>query len=730
MKSDSMKKMFIPFVCGVMLLTACAKTSTTSTAPILDIEGGKVEGVAGEIPGVMVYKGIPYAAPPVGDLRWKQPQPVIPWEGVRKCDTFGAASLQGDQTVGSFYWKEFYQGGDPVRSEDCLYLNVWTPAAGQQDAKLPVIFWIHGGGYMGGYGHEIEFDGNAYAQKGVILVTINYRLGMCGFLAHPLLTAENGGKGSGNYGLFDQLAALKWVKNNIAAFGGDPDNVTVMGQSAGAGSVQSLISSPLSKGYIHRAVIQSGGGLGGIIAPRSLADAEKMGEAMWNEAGVSTLEEMRAYPADKFQELMMKYMMKQNGFSGGLPYSPCVDGELLTASLDETAKAGGELDIPYMIGYASEDLMPDVMWKAAVNWSLLLEEQGRKPAYVYCFNRDLPGEDMPSDPQMGSFGDMSGAFHSSELWYMFGTLGKCWRPMEEDDYALSEVMVSYWTNFAKTGDPNGDGVPRWDPCTKEKNHVQFLATEGLQVFKNDELSISKLEEGTWVVETSDLTTMYILEGEDRAMLIDTGTKCTDLDKVVRQITSKPLDVVITHNHLDHAGNIHYFDEVYMHPLDSTVRDIPYEGKYIWMKEGDVFDLGGRQLEVVLMPGHTPGSIVLLDKSHNACFSGDAFGSGQVWLQLVPHVSMKDYYDSCVRMEKIMKEQGISKIYCGHYPHLKKALRLRYIIEMKDLAKRISDGEDVKAEPYLWSKNVDIAAKNSVMATNGSAAIVYDADNIN
>ena len=156
----------------------------------------------------------------------------------------GAASLQGDHTPGSFYWKEFYQDGDPKRSEDCLYLNVWTPAAGKPEAKLPVIFWIHGGAYMGGYGHEIEFGGDAYAKKGVILVTINYRLGMCGFLAHPLLTAENNSKGSGNYGLFDQLTALKWVKRNISAFGGNPDNITVMGQSAGAGSVQALISSP------------------------------------------------------------------------------------------------------------------------------------------------------------------------------------------------------------------------------------------------------------------------------------------------------------------------------------------------------------------------------------------------------------------------------------------------------------------------------------------------------
>lgn len=459
-----MKRLFA--LCAGVL--SCLALS--AQVPVLTVEGGEVSGVPSETPNVCIYKGIPYAAPPIGDLRWKQPQPVKPWKGIRQCDTFGAASLQGDLTPGSFYWKEFYQGGDPKRSEDCLYLNVWTPAAGKPEAKLPVIFWIHGGAYMGGYGHEIEFGGDAYAKKGVILVTINYRLGMCGFLAHPLLTAENDGKGSGNYGLFDQLAALKWVKRNISAFGGNPDNITVMGQSAGAGSVQALISSPLTKGLIQRAIIQSGGGLGGIISAKSLQEAEKQGSDMWKAAGISTLEEMRAYPAEKFQEVLMKYMQQQKSF--GLPYSPCVDGELLTAPLDETARNGQELDIPYLIGYTSEDMMPEVMKKAATDWSLLLEQQGRKPAYVYCFSRDLPGEDMPSS--QGAFGDMKGAFHSSELWYTFGTLGKCWRPMEKADYELSERMVSYWTNFAKTGNPNGEGLPQWEPCTKANPHIQTL----------------------------------------------------------------------------------------------------------------------------------------------------------------------------------------------------------------------------------------------------------------
>lgn len=251
------------------------------------------------------------------------------------------------------------------------------------------------------------------------------------------------------------------------------------------------------------------------------------------------------------------------------------------------------------------------------------------------------------------------------------------------------------------------------------------------VFKNDQLAISPLDRGVWVVETTDMTTMYIVEGSERAMLIDTGTQCDSLDAIVRKITSKPMDVVITHNHIDHAGNIRYFNEVYMHPLDSTVRTgIEFHGKYKWLKEGDVFDLGGREIEVVLMPGHTPGSVVLLDRSINAVYSGDAFGSGQVWLQLKPHVPMKTYYESCTRMEKIMKEQDITKIYCGHYPYLKSALDLNYLIKMKDLAKRLSDGDTSGSKPYPMPFKSDIVCDKPAIAANGMAMIVYDSENIN
>ena len=458
------------FILSFLLTTGSAQNT------VLNVEGGQINGIPSETKGVTVYKGIPYAAPPIGDLRWKQPQPVLPWKGVRLCDSFGPASLQSGQTEGSFYWKEFFQAGELEKSEDCLYLNVWTPVAGKNDAKLPVMLWIHGGAFMNGYGYEIEFGGDAYAKKNVILVTINYRLGMCGFLSHPLLNAENGGKGSGNYGLFDQLAALRWVKNNIKAFGGDPENITVFGQSAGAGSVQALISSPLTEGLIQRAIIQSGGGLGGIMGAKARAEAEAEGQAMWDAAGFTTLEQMRACPADTFPTILAGYMKKQQRFMG-LPYGPVIDGQLLEMIPNDVALAGKELNIPYMIGYVSEDIAPEVMKKAAIDWSLLLEKQGRKPAYVYCFSRDLPGEDIPDDPKSGGFGNMKGAFHSSELWYVFGTLGNCWRPMEKEDYELSERMVSYWTNFAKTGNPNREDLPVWEPCTENNSHIQKLDVE-------------------------------------------------------------------------------------------------------------------------------------------------------------------------------------------------------------------------------------------------------------
>ena len=223
----------------ILIFTSLALASCSDSNPVLTIEGGQVIGVPTPTRGIIAYKGLPFAAPPVGNLRWKEPQPIVPWTGVKKADTYGAAATQTPWDPQSFYGREWRASGSVPLSEDCLYLNVWTPAAGQTDKKLPVAMWIHGGGYREGFGFEPEMDGGEdWASRGVILVSVTYRLGILGFFTHPLLSAESAHGVSGNYGLFDQVAALKWIKNNIAQFGGDPSNITIFGKSAGAGSVQ------------------------------------------------------------------------------------------------------------------------------------------------------------------------------------------------------------------------------------------------------------------------------------------------------------------------------------------------------------------------------------------------------------------------------------------------------------------------------------------------------------
>lgn len=716
--------LFVALLCG-----ACA--GSQQPEGVLTVDGGQIEGVEADASDVIVYKGIPYAAPPVGNLRWKAPQPVEPWEGVRTCDTWGAASLQGGQQEGSFYWREFYQGEAPAMSEDCLYLNVWKPAKAKRGDKLPVMVWIHGGAYQNGYGYEVEFDGTAFARRDVILVTVNYRLGMCGFLAHPLLSAESQGQGSGNYGLLDQVEALRWVHRNIEVFGGDASNVTLFGQSAGAGSVQALLSSELTQGLVHRAIIQSGGGLSGIISAKSLADAESMGQGMWEEAGCTTLEQMRATSPDAFQKILYGYLMKQKAPYMGLPWGPCIDGYLLRDTLNNVARRGETLRIPTMIGYCSEDIAPEVMHKAAVDWSLLQEEQGLAPSYVYCFRRDLPGGDMPAPT--GGFGDMKGAFHSAELWYVFGTLGRCWRPMTPGDYELSRCMVTYWTNFARTGNPNGKDVPEWEACSKANPHVQSLDVEqeGKEnLYEGNNLSVAQLNPETWQIENGKISTMYLLKGTRRALLIDTGMTSDSLDVVVRRLTDLPLDVVISHNHVDHVGGNRFFPEVWVHPADKGVRDVPYDGKELDLQEGQLFDLGDRLIQVMLMPGHTPGSVIFVDEKYRSAFTSDAFGSGHVWLQLQPHVPMTTYIASCERMVEVMRSRGITKLYPGHFGPYADPLDRTYMNDMLELAGKLSRGEKVDSQEYPYSKHIDIAARNTRSVTKGRVTLVYDADNVN
>ena len=439
----------------VFLAAAMALLSCTQKLPVLTVAGGKIQGVPSEAQEVVVYKGIPYAAPPVGELRWRAPQPAKPWEGVRVCDTFGPIAPQAGNAPGTFYGDEFYWEGTPEQSEDCLYLNVWAPVQGRD---LPVALWIHGGAYQNGYGYEVTMDGEEWAKRGVILVTINYRLGALGFLSHPELTAEQGQ--SGNYGLMDQISALQWVKDNIAAFGGDPSRITVFGQSAGAMSVKTLLISPQSRGLLAGAIIQSGGGLGtrGIAPAQGVSQAfyDAQGKDIMDNAGLSSLADMRSASAREVFESIGKYMAAGKGW---VMLSPHADGCTLTESFDEAVFDGSMAQVPIMIGYNKDDMA--MLAGESVDRFCAVRDSLGFPVYEYEFLRELPTDEAHP-------ASAAGAFHSAELWYVFGTLGRSWRPFTEEDYALSARMLDAWTSFCKTGNPG------WAPYKQDKPYKELF----------------------------------------------------------------------------------------------------------------------------------------------------------------------------------------------------------------------------------------------------------------
>ena len=425
--------------------------------PVLTIEGGQIQGV--ELPGkITVYRGIPYAAPPTGENRFRAPQPVVPWQGVRLMDTFGAIAPQAAIPPGTFYGDEFYWDGIPETSEDCLFLNIWapTPTLGKTEARLPVAIWIHGGAYDHGYAHEITMDGTAWAERGVILVTINYRLGVFGFLSHPELTAEQGA--SGNYGTMDQAAAVKWVHDNIAQFGGDPENITVLGQSAGAMSVKTLLVSPLSKNLISKAIIQSGGGIGRhLAAPGNMTLQpiyDQLGKAVMDNSGLTTLADLREAPTETVFAAQGKY--KADG-KGSVRFSPHPDKNVLPTDFDPALYGGTLAPVPILIGYNKDD-MRSLAGENVDRFCAVRDSLGF-PVYEYEFLRNLPGDDQ--DPAKDP-----GAFHSAELWYMFGTLDKSRRPFTEADHALSEEMLSAWTSFCKSGNPGWEAYKHDKPFKK------------------------------------------------------------------------------------------------------------------------------------------------------------------------------------------------------------------------------------------------------------------------
>lgn len=435
------------------------------------LDSGQISGATGQSPEVQVFKGIPFASPPVGDLRWKPPQPVAHWDGVRKADQFGPMCLQAAR-------------GAQTASEDCLYANVWTTAQ-KANEKRPVIVWSYGGGFTGGSGSLPAYDGEEFAKKGVVFVTYNYRLGIFGFFAHPELTRESGHNASGNYGLMDLVGVLNWVHNNIEAFGGDPKKVTIMGESAGAILVASLVGSPEGKGLFDRAIAESGAYMGiSMGTMTTLSQAEENGKKMAASLGASSLADLRAKSADD--------LFKNARGPAGL----IVDGWYIPEDLSKTFRAGRQNDVDILVGSNKDEgtffqrgpttaaaltkrahdrygeqaktfldlysadtdadasksqlasFRDELAWNMRL-WGLQTLRKKHK-AYVYYFTHEPPA--APGQP-------FRGATHTAELPYVFHlSTQKLWT---DEDRKLSETMLSYWVNFATKGDPNGKGLPHW-----------------------------------------------------------------------------------------------------------------------------------------------------------------------------------------------------------------------------------------------------------------------------
>ena len=425
---------------------------------------GPVLGTAGRVAGTVAYKGIRYAT--AG--RWEYPKIVTEWENIYDATRYGHCSYQPrafyDEELNEkkyFYYNEFRKGETYTYSEDCLFLNVFSPEDAKEGDNLPVLIYIHGGGFTGGCGHEKHFDGPVWPTKGVIGVTINYRLGPMGFVCLPELQEEAGH--TGNYGLYDQMTAISWVKNNIAAFGGNPENITIMGQSAGAASVQMQCQSPLTEGLFQKAVMSSGCGLGGMMTGKMDTMLAFWQEVM-KRCDCENLAQFRALPVEKLFEVWQSAKKEVKG--GAASGFPITDGHFAVAGAP--AK-----NIPYMAGSTSHDMAPPVLQGMTKKWISARE----KASYTWYFDRMLPG-------------DNCGAWHSSDLWYWFGTLPNCWRPMEQKDYDLSEQMVQYLCNFVKNGDPNKAAqLPTWIASGRGQGRVLCLGEKDTAMGKPNMLKM-------------------------------------------------------------------------------------------------------------------------------------------------------------------------------------------------------------------------------------------------
>jgi len=482
----------------VILLLLCVSVIANAQDTIITTANGKIQGTANADHSVLIFKGIPFAAPPVGDLRWKAPRPVQNWQGVKQCTDFSASPIQNKPQPFYCWSEEFIAQPEPI-SEDCLYLNVWTTAKSKNE-KQPVFLWIYGGGLTSGSANCAIYDGEEMAKKGVVFVSINYRVGVLGFMAHPELSKESGHNASGNYGFLDQIASLKWVQKNIAAFGGDPGNVTIAGQSAGAFSVTALIASPLAKGLFHKAIAQSGGLLSNMLS-QNLAQSEQKGMAFMKKANATSIAELRKKSADEIQALSNNQELGRFGTT--------LDGYVLPLDLKEHFKKGLQNQTPVLTGWVTGDgsflgntemtveeykkeaqnkyganattyldIFPATttaevkaikqkltMLNFAALPSHLLAGFSTKATYLYQFSHVPP--DKPDFPNYG-------AFHTSEVPYTLHTLHTWKRPWQPVDKELENIISSYWVNFTKTGNPNGKDLPEWKSYEKQTGNVMLL----------------------------------------------------------------------------------------------------------------------------------------------------------------------------------------------------------------------------------------------------------------
>jgi para-nitrobenzyl esterase len=494
MRSGIKVFLFLLGVVGVLVLCGFGRRARRVFEKV-KVEGGFVSGVVSGKGEIHSFKGIPFAAPPVGVLRWKAPQPVVAWQGVRVCDRFGPSPMQNKPEPFSMWSQEFLIPAEPI-SEDCLYLNIWTGAKSPRE-KRPVLVWIYGGGFgSGGAGAPI-YDGEAIARKGIIFVSVNYRVGVFGFFAHPELTKESPNHASGNYGLMDQIAGLKWVQNNIAAFGGDPNNVTIAGQSAGSMSVNCLVASPLAKGLFEKAIAESGAEF--IKQIPSLSGGEGEGRRFMQQMKLGSIAALRAIPAEELQ--------KQQGNLRG----PIIDGYVLPDAIFNIFNAGKENRVSLLTGWNEDeglmdgpvmnaaDFIRDTHIRYGVNAGSLLHyypAQTDSQALVsqlklsrdlifgvenYTFANVESGQGakvfvyrfVRKPPATGEYLKY-GAFHTAEVPYAYDNLQFVNRPWEQVDHTLADLMSSYWANFARTGNPNGKGLPVWEAYSRSTQRVMFL----------------------------------------------------------------------------------------------------------------------------------------------------------------------------------------------------------------------------------------------------------------